>query len=83
MEGKIVFELEEGQLNEIAQRNIDVKLPIKDMYIRKINEQLTLVINSFRNKVYVVENKYINEHFIFIRLFPIQPILLMINYMKK
>lgn len=61
-----MFELEEGKLNEISQGNIDVQLPLENMYIRKINEQFTLVINSFRNKVYVVENKYINEHYILV-----------------
>ncbi|UAR97555.2 radical SAM protein [Staphylococcus pseudintermedius] len=55
----MVYELEEGVLRKIEGSSNPVLIPLTTIYQQSINDEYTLLINSFKNKVLIVESKKI------------------------
>ncbi|HEC2201099.1 TPA: radical SAM/SPASM domain-containing protein, partial [Staphylococcus delphini] len=55
----MVYELEEGVLRKIEESSNPVLVPLTTIYQQSINAEYTLLINSFKNKVLIVESKKI------------------------
>ncbi|EKH7730861.1 radical SAM/SPASM domain-containing protein, partial [Staphylococcus pseudintermedius] len=55
----MVYELEEGVLRKIEGSSNPVLISLTTIYQQSINDEYTLLINSFKNKVLIVESKKI------------------------
>lgn len=58
----MIYELEDGFLKQLPLNNSIQTVSLKSIYQRNINDRFTLLINSFKNKVLVVENEYIEDN---------------------
>lgn len=57
----MIYELEGGNLNKITENYHVKKVSLISVYQKQINDKFTLLINSFKNKVLVVESNKINN----------------------
>lgn len=57
-----MYELEDGNLKLISRSNSPKSFPLTTIYQKKIDEDHTLLINTFRNKVLLVENESIKDN---------------------
>lgn len=58
----MIYELEDGELKTIAESNPVHTISLTSIYQQKISDKLTLLINSFKNKVLVVESDKIKNN---------------------
>lgn len=60
----MIFELEDGVLNQVTETNMKQIVPLTSIYTQKINDKFSLLINSFKNKVFVVDNHCIKKDYL-------------------
>ncbi|HEP1809577.1 TPA: radical SAM protein [Streptococcus suis] len=60
----MIFELEDGVLNQVTETNMKQIVPLTSIYTKKINDKFSLLINSFKNKVFVVDNHCIKKDYL-------------------
>lgn len=58
----MIYELEDGEIKPIAESNPIHTISLVSIYQQKISDKFTLLINSFRNKVLVVESDKIKNN---------------------
>ena len=60
----MIYELEDGEIKLIAESNPVHTISLVSIYQQKISDKFTLLINSFKNKVLVVESDKIKNNMI-------------------
>lgn len=58
----MIYELEDGELKTIVEGNPVHTISLTSIYQQKISDKFTLLINSFKNKVLVVESDKIKNN---------------------
>ena len=58
----MIYELEDGEIKPIAESNPVHTISLVSIYQQKISDKFTLLINSFKNKVLVVESDKIKNN---------------------
>ncbi len=59
----MIYELEDGVLKQVSENKSFQTVSLTSIYQQKINDKFTLLVNSFKNKVLVVESKSIKDNF--------------------
>ncbi|MDT2874261.1 hypothetical protein P7H90_11685 [Lactococcus lactis] len=62
----MIYEIVDAQKQLIKYRKNEkfVKINNSTLYIKKVNDKFSVVINSFQNKLFLLENKKIKNKFI-------------------